>query len=195
MKSICICVVFALLTVNCKKEAVKKRKVQLLENSSVDIFNQGWKFIYKYYGNINTGNVNEYEGEYSKNVAYSQPYSLKLKCLSLKSQEGYCSWTQTVLKPDIPDGSKLILKAKIKLDNIQGKGIGLAILGIDTSNNREFFFTTSEDRLLIKGTSDFKEYSLVLDSYKAAPEVAVFIHLLDKTTGTVYIDDVTLEIH
>ena len=108
---------------------------------------------------------------------------------------------QQVLKATttlIPAGAKLTMKVKIKTVNIQGNGIALGMGGNQgaSGNYISTFYTSTEGKTSIVGNNDFKEYSLTFDSFPTnTTSMYVLLFFLPKTTGTVYYDDVSLQVN
>jgi hypothetical protein len=132
---------------------------------------------------------------WDKKIYHSAGRSLKIFSTSYKNDFSF--WAQTVNK-NIPVGKTVVLKVFIKTENIEGKGVAIAIRGDDTDKpylDAEFFSTT-QGNLIISGTEDWKEYTLKSD--KPIPEnikcITIYLIHLSGTKGDVYFDDIRLEV-
>jgi hypothetical protein len=175
----------------CKKKVVEvEPEIQLLENSSIESPNMDWQF--RYLGNV-TGNPNECDGAYSLDVHATPPYALKIGCAIVKETNVQSYWFQSVSSPPIPTGKRLVLKAKVRLDDVKGQGIALILRGDRRGQSQAVFYITTENNTLIRGTSDFTEYTLMTEPITGPIDnLSVFLVYLRNTTGTVYFDDITL---
>jgi hypothetical protein len=96
---------------------------------------------------------------------------------------------------DLPFKRKLTLSAKIKCVNLSGSGAAIALRcdGGSPANHTVLMFATTQQTHSIKGTSDWKEYSVTLDEVPDNTTVIMaFLIFLTNTTGTVYFDDIHL---
>jgi hypothetical protein len=90
------------------------------------------------------------------------------------------------------------MKVKIKTVNMQGNGISFLFGGFDYVNGVVVtnFKTSTEGKVSITGSNEFKEYTLTFDS---APKnlYGVYVDLIymSKTIGTAYYDDMSLTIN
>ncbi len=191
--------IFALISLfnSCKKGGDVQPPVQLITNSDMEqqpsLARSQGDWLFGYYYNL-TSNPNGYKAAYTSEASSSGTHSLKVNCDGIKNDTTFCFFEQDVVPTSIAAGSKLILKAKIKTIDLKGQGVALAMIGykqVGTKNTIVFFPST--EKIPITGTSDFKEYSVTLDAYPGNIDViAVHLFYLPKTTGTAYVDDVTL---
>ena len=190
--------VFAVFLLNaCKKSDPEPvAPTNLVYNGDMESYPwRDWGFNFGY---NQTGNPNGYTNEYAVEAASSPTHSIKIKCNAVKNDTAFCYIGQSFLGATIPVGAKLTLKAKIKTVNIQGTGISIAIRGDSKVNDqtKTTFFTTTQGKTPITGTSDFTEYAATLDSFPASTDyVYIFLLYLPKTTGTAYFDDVSLTVN
>lgn len=141
-----------------------------------------------------------YTVDYSTEAATSPLHSIKVNCDAVKSDSTYQVLERVVYTSDvsIPQGAKLTMKVKIKTVNMQGNGISFLFGGFNYVNGVVVtnFKSSTEGKVSITGSNEFKEYTLTFDS---APKnlYAVYVDLiyLPKTTGTAYYDDVSLTIN
>lgn len=151
-------------------------------------------------GKNSTTSPTSYSVTYSSEAASSPSHSIKVTCLAAPNDSTYQFMEQILYTANtpIPAGAKLTMKVKIKTVNIQGNGISLAIGGNYGASAKyaSAFYTSTEGKISITGTNDFKEYSLTLDSFPAdATSLYVLLFFLPKTTGTAYYDDVSLSVN
>ena len=169
----------------CKKDS-SPQITSLLKNGNIETGFDGWSFGHGY-GLVS--NPNGYDFGYTSEAATSPKNSLKINCNSVKNDSAFCYYSQSFPAEKITVGKKITLKVKIKTVNITGNGISLAIRG-DKDKKQSFFFST-ETTKVIKGNSDFTEYTLTTDAYKGdASTIYIFLVFENKTTGYVYFDDV-----
>ncbi|SOD92790.1 hypothetical protein [Spirosoma fluviale] len=191
-----VCSLFAYA---CKKEDTQPQTVaNIVTNGDMEAAPYAdWG---SYLGRVSTTSPNKYTIEYSTEAASSPTHSIKVSCDAVKNDTTYQYLQQIIYtsnKP-IPAGAKLTLRAKIKVVNVQGNGISLAMGGNEGASGRyaSAFYTSTEGKIAITGTNDFKEYALTFDSFPAkATSMYVLLAYLHKTTGTVYFDDVSLSIN
>jgi hypothetical protein len=174
----------------CKKKVEVEPELQLLENASIESPNMDWQF--RYVGNV-TGNPNDCDGAYSLDVHSTPPYALRIGCSSASNTSIFSYWFQTVNAPPLPAGKRLVLKAKVRVDDVKGQGIALVLRGDRNGQSQPVFFSTTENNTLIRGTSDFTEYTLMTEPITGSVDrLQVFMVYLRNTTGTAYYDDITL---
>ncbi|GAB3491041.1 hypothetical protein GCM10027341_03540 [Spirosoma knui] len=168
----------------------------LIKNSDMEqVPGTDWNFVVH---NSKTPNPNDYKFSHSTEAAASGTHSIKLNCATIKDTLANCFVYQSFSSAPIPVGAKVTLKAKVKTADVKGKGVTVTLRGdkiIDGRGNAVLFIST-DGKTPITGTSDFKEYSIVLDKYTGNTDyMAVILSYLPGTTGTAYFDDVTLVIN
>lgn len=179
-----------------KKEPPLQLPAQLIQNGSMEQ-NPAKTWGFGFFKNQNN-NPNGYTYGQSFEAAASGEHSLKINCNFVKNDTAHCFIYQSIPAGNIPAGSKLTLKGKIKAVNLDGKGVALAIRGDKTVNGQGLVagFITTEGRTLITGTHEFEDYTLTIDSYPGNMDyIVVMLFYLPGTTGTVYLDDVTLAVN
>ncbi len=189
----------------CKKEEAQPQTIAtVLVNGDMEAspYNDWGSYL----GKNSTTNPNKYVADYSTEAASSPAHSIKVSSDAVKNDTTYQYFQQFFKLTDrpIPAGAKLTLKAKIKTSNIQGTGISIAMGGNQAIANslgqftkvNSTFYTSTEGVTPIKGTADFKEYTLTWPSLPAATtHVYILLAYLPKTTGIVYFDDVALSVN
>jgi len=111
--------------------------------------------------------------------------------------EGEFSFAGQYTPVEDPSEKKFTLTVRMKLENVTGQGVAIAIRG-DTegapSGYGEAFATTQGKRSLV-GTTDWMDVTVELDRLEAnINSIAVYLILLSETSGTVYFDDLELSI-
>ena len=145
-------------------------------------------------------NSNTYAVEYSLEAALSPTHSIKVSSDAIKNDTTFEYFGQSLLTSKVPlaEGAKLIMKAKIKMANIQGNGLAIAIGGNYFVNGvySTAFYSSTEGKTSITGTSEFKEYTLTFEGVpKNLYSVYALVFYLPKTTGTAYYDDISLTVN
>ena len=99
-------------------------------------------------------------------------------------------FNQTVLTP-LPKGKQIMLRARIKAENLTGQGASIA-LRCDGPKG-QVAFTTTQGVTSIDGSFEWKEFSLLLEKVPDETNaIQVYLLYLPSTTGKVYFDDITL---
>ncbi len=164
--------------------------IQMLNNINAENESGPLDFWWNY-----SGNSNEYISTWASNYYVSSNHSLKINCISSISDINSLGfWAQTI-NSNIPIGKQLTLKAIIKIENVIGDGVSIAIRGDDTTfpSDMAEVFSTTEGQVNINGTKDWTEYGVVLDNVPSnIKSITVYLILLYNTTGTAYFDDITL---
>lgn len=138
-------------------------------------------------------NPNKYKGEYSTEAAASGTHSLKISCDTIRNDTTHCYFYQYITPGSLATGAKLTLKTKVKTVNLQGKGLTIVLFGNKTYNLSSKVVFSASTPVLAKGTTDFTEYSVVLDKYPGGvDEIYVALFYEAKTTGKAYFDDIFL---
>jgi hypothetical protein len=114
--------------------------------------------------------------------------------LAIESQStgtGFSYWRYTFTPSQMQVGSRLVLKAKVRTENVTGNGAYVVIRGDGPSGT--YFFATTQGVIPITGTQDFKEYSVKVNYFPAGVNnILVFLILDGDKPGKVYFDDVRL---
>ena len=158
---------------------------QLLTNGDMEgAENAGWWKSY---------NADEYDLAYTTAESVSPDNSLKIS--SDRDQgSSFAFWGQTVPVYN-PINMELTLTASIKLDQVTGEGVSIAIRGDDAypmTGSAESFAST-QGRLTLDGTADWQTVQIKLhDMPSDIKAVTVYLILLPHATGTVHFDDVVL---
>ncbi len=191
--------ILSLLFQGCKKpETQPQAPANLLADADFESYPfQQWPSIL---GRSSKTNPNTYAVEYSIEDASSPTHSIKVSADAFKNDTTFQYIGQSVLISKVPiaEGAKLTMKAKIKTVSIQGNGISIAIGGNYFVNGvaSTAFYTSTEGKTSITGTSEFKEYTITFDSVpKNLYSVYALVFYLPKTTGTAYYDDISLTVN
>jgi hypothetical protein len=107
-----------------------------------------------------------------------------LKLQGVKTTSGFSYWAIFIQPGDqIPVGSRLVLKAKIKTEGVDEPGAYIALRG--DSDQPAVFFQTTQNKNPASGTNDFTSYSIAQPYFPSL--------LMDgKSGGTVWFDDIEL---
>ena len=90
-------------------------------------------------------------------------------------------------------GRSLTLTAKVRLDNVQGKGVSLVLRG-DRNSQPVVLFATTEKKIPLRGTADFTDYSVTLPYSAGVDYLIVYFVMLSNTTGTATFTDVSVTV-
>jgi hypothetical protein len=191
---------FTVLLTNCKEnDAQPPVKKELLKDNYISGTDNSWKFLSSSHYNIDE-NTKIYSGEVSKVSFTSSTNSLKISSKQIYEGTDIIagSWFQELLMPSIPKGANLLLKAKIKVENVEGEGVALSYHALTNDRKTENGYDSTEGLFDITGTIDFKEYTLRIENYteKFGPNevIRISLTLLPGTKGTVYFDDISFVI-
>ena len=126
-------------------------------------------------------------------VSASSSHSLSITSSEAKS-DGFSFWRLDITPSDIHVGAPLELTVKVRVTNVTGDGVYVALRGDDNSNN--IFFESTQGVQTINGTADFNTYTVKLDSYpEGVKHVYIFLILDASSTGSANFDDVSLISH
>jgi hypothetical protein len=157
--------------------------LELLDNASVEDGNQTpvrWFVV-----------DGDYQKGWSELESSEGNRSLELTSDMTGGEFGY--WGQSVTD-DIPYGRKLKLSCDIKLEEVTGEGVSIAVRG-DSNTKMAIFFETTQGKNLISGNQEWENYTVEMT--ETVPEevtkILVFLLLLDDTKGTVYFDNISLK--
>ena len=179
--------VIIIFTVSCDEstDPVDNGPSNLLLNSDIEGGEDG---LPTYWTPMQVGN---YELTWSSGTSFSGTHSLKVS-IDQMDTENFVGWYQTVCMY-VPVNQDITFKAKIKLENVTGDGIFIAVRGDDRNGENHYFDTTQGERE-ITGTHDWQEYSISFERFSNLVQcISVFLIYSSNTTGTVYFDDVKLE--
>lgn len=177
-------IIISIFLVNCKPDYPDN--YLLNSDFSLGYTNDWWSF---------KGMNNEYYTDIVDSVSFEKTYSALISSDSLYANS-FAYWGQTV-SDNIPNNSRLKLKVKVKLDHVEGSGVGIAIRADDTEKlegSAEKFVTTQGKRI-ITGNHDWKDYEVVSDILPDdIKSVTVYFLMFDSTKGKVYFDNAVLSV-
>jgi hypothetical protein len=125
----------------------------------------------------------------------SSSHSLSISSSEVKA-DGFSFWSLKVTPPDIPVGASLELTVKVKVTNVTGEGVFVALRGDGDSSSSPIFFESTQDIRTIDGTADFTTYGVKLDSYpEGVTQIYIFLIMDASGTGTANFDDISLISH
>ena len=127
--------------------------------------------------------------------AKATSFTLGMGTSTLNDSTSYCFWTNSFSPPaTLRVGRSLTLKAKVRLDHIQGKGVSLALRG-DRKSQTSVLFTTTDGQLPLTGTAGYTEYAVTLPYSASVDTLVLYFVLLPRTTGTVTFTNVSVAIN
>lgn len=185
-------VICTIVVGSCKKEEAQPQ-IDLIKDGSAEK-NPLVDWSLGYYYNLSS-NPNNYKSARSGEAAASGLNSLKISCDVIKNDTTSCYFYQMIdlTTTPIPIGASLTLKAKAKMVNLRGEGLSLMIYGYKRTNGKLVEALAPSVLIPANGNSDFKEYSVRLDSYPGSvDQLYAFLFYKANTTGTVYFDDISL---
>lgn len=121
-------------------------------------------------------------------------YTLGMAASTITDTASYCYWAYSFYPPTtLRVGRSLTLKAKVKLDNVQGRGVSLVLRG-DRNSQPVVLFATTEGKLPLRGSVGLTEYSVTMPYSTSVDYLLVYFMMLSNTTGTATFTDVSVEI-
>jgi hypothetical protein len=136
-----------------------------------------------------------HSGVVASSVSASSSHSLSITSSEARSG-GFSFWRLNVTPPDIPVGAPLELMVKVKVTNVTGGGVFVALRGDGDSSSTPIFFETTEGSQTIDGTADFATHKVKLDSYpEGVKYVYIFLIMDASSTGSANFDDISLISH
>ena len=125
-------------------------------------------------------------------VSASSSHSLQTTSSEAKSS-GFSFWRLDVTPSNIPVGKPLELTVKVKVTNVTGDGVFMALRGDGASSSSSIFFESTQGFQTIDGTADFTTYTVNLDSYpEGVKHIYIFLIMHASSTGSVNFDDISL---
>ena len=133
-----------------------------------------------------------YTTDWVDTESYEGNSSITIK--SFASSPNFGFYAQSI--DDFEKGRLLKLSAWIKLENVVGEGVSIAIRGDDDSPNQSAeYFYTSQNSQLITGDEDWKRYTITTQDPvpESITQLTIYLILLPNTTGEAFFDSITLE--
>jgi hypothetical protein len=159
---------------------VKTNSVSLLTDSITAATD--WRFYNPYPDLKHTGTVSSIWASPGRSLSIFSPDA------SGSNPEGSL-WYKSITPPNIAVGTELILKVKVKTENIVVGGAYITLKGF--SGNETAFYVTSATQAEIKGSQNFTEYAVHLFYYpQSVDSIDIYLILAGGSSGTVYFDDV-----
>jgi hypothetical protein len=116
--------------------------------------------------------------------------SLHISGAGISNTNAY--WKIEVPTKDISAGSTLIAKFRMKLTNVGGDGVW-ADLRADYNSDIYFYTSTGLYVQNIIGTTDYTEYTLILNCYPDyRPDISFFVNLAGNSIGDIWIKDIEI---
>lgn len=109
---------------------------------------------------------------------------------------GFAFWAQTI---DVvsPVGMTFEFSVDIKLEDVLGDGVAVAIRGDDSTlgNGAAEVFATTQRRMTVNGSQDWTTLSVQMNSVPAEiDQITVYLLYQANASGTAYFDDATLSV-
>ncbi|RAJ91020.1 hypothetical protein LX87_05361 [Larkinella arboricola] len=122
-------------------------------------------------------------------------YSLGITAPMVHDTASYSYWYYSIRPPaGLRVGKSLTLTARVRLEQVQGKGVSLVLRG-DKGAQTNVLFSSTEGKTTITGTADFASYSVTLPYSSAVDYINLYLLILPRTTGKVIFSDVALQIN
>ena len=182
-----------ILAGSCKKnEDTTPVPAQNSTDNAIRLPSDGWFY---FVGPVpNNPNLNNYQSVSTVPASATDSPSFSLAATTIKDTASFCAWSNNFTPAaGLKTGSLITLKAKIRLENVQGPGVSLVLRG-DTRVQSNVLFETTQNQVPIRGTADFADYSVTLSYATPVDIAAVYLVLLPKTTGKVIFRDVTVTV-
>lgn len=163
---------------------------QLLENGDVELgttLPDRWR--------TGGSSAQDFALEWADGVASSGIRSLSMRP-AVGPTDAFGFWAQTI-EVSNPVGMTFELSVDVRLENVQGDGISLAIRGDNSALSKccAEAFATTEGRVSISGTQDWTRHVVKLNSLPAGVDrITVYFVYLRSSSGTAYFDDATLSV-
>lgn len=130
----------------------------------------------------------------NKNFMTPGNYSLSISSNSIGEADYFSTWIYFIdivplINGDFNENMKLVFKATVKGENLEGIGVSVAM---DQLSKDASTFRTTQGRQTISGTFDFIEYSLTAPFDLNTQTLALYLVMLNETTGTVYFDNISV---
>lgn len=178
------------LNYSCKKEVDYPDQVQMLQNAEMELGDFVKLAPMYWYGSAWPVDA-ELDLKWSDDMYYSPERSLKMSS-SVSYDTAFAYWTQ-IISYAIPNNQNIKLTIMIKTEDLEGSGIAMLIRADNTRTQSVLAFETTEGKMDIKGTFDWTEFSIEMNSVPdLTNRIYVFFIYLPKTTGTAYFDNAEL---
>ncbi len=165
--------------------------VQLLKNGDFEEGASSWYFSPATYTSTLP---NHYEGELMEE---NENHVLSLSSPKYGNPSEFAYWAQSInidmdTVQNLPTNPIIMFKAQLKMDDVKGEGISLAI---NLGNESLYVFKTTEATIEIKGSSsEYEEYELEIPFDMLIEEIEVYLVMMPETQGMVYFDNASLTI-
>lgn len=171
----------------------KENRVPLIELEQFESDDHGWVFEIS-----DSRSRLKFDGEHTTDLIGSSNHSLKIERLSSISapSEGvydFAQWRRNFTDVDLPRGAQIRILSQVKLENVTGTGISLII-----NIKRRGVIMGYADAGWINGNGRVIEFSsygtLYPDINEPFDEIEVILRMEPVTAGTVYFDDIELDV-
>jgi hypothetical protein len=159
-----------------------KNNPTILLSDSINAKTTNWNYK-KTDGTVQTGMFNS-------QVYLSPGTSMEIQSSSTSST-AFSYWYYSWAPQGINQSDRLQLTVNVKVDNVTGPGVYVALRG--DSGAGTVFFHTTQGATKISGTSGFTSYTVDVPYYVTTAKYLIVFLIMDaQSTGTVYFDDVTV---
>lgn len=171
----------------------KENRLPLIELEQFENDNHGWIFEIS-----DSRSRLKFEGKRTTDLISSANHSLKIERLSSISASGdgfydFAQWRKNFTDVDLPRGAQIRVLSQIKLENVSGTGISLII-----NIKRRGVIIGFADSGWINGNGRVIEFSsygtLYPDINEPFDEIEVILRMEPVTAGTIFFDDVELDV-
>lgn len=152
-------------------------------------------------GDMENGTDGYWHGGNFSNASYTFIYSdseyvspsHSLGITGKGSSNNFAYWAQTINAVSFV-GKKISVTVNTKYSNVEGDGVILAIRGddTDTPEGSAEAFSTTEGKVALNGTSDWKTIKVDLDPVPKGIKSLTVYMLISSKSGSVYFDDLNL---
>jgi len=161
----------------------RTKELEIELNSGLEESVSGWQFV-------TTENIllASSSGARTDEAAATGDFSLRL--VNEQPSEGTAFWRNRILNiSGIPETAEIVIEVKVRMQSVQGAGV--AIVGALDKGGEILDFVSSENDLVLTGTSDFQIHQIIIPYFpNAAASITILLALLPNTSGLVYFDDI-----
>ncbi|GAB3549995.1 hypothetical protein [Spirosoma fluminis] len=126
--------------------------------------------------------------------AKAASFTLGMSTLALTDTAAYCYWAYSFSPPtSLRVGRSLTLKARVRLDQVQGNGVSLVLRG-DRKGQTAVLIASTEGQIPMKGTADFAEYSVTLPYTIGVESLIIYLLMMPNTTGAATFTNISLSV-
>ena len=163
--------------------------INLVEDGNLEQESHGWEFFNVYDGVVT--NEHHVENVDTENFLAPGNYSLSISSDSIGGARKYSVWRygidiESVMNNNLTIDMRMVIKASIKGENLQGDGVSIAVSKYGTALET---LKTTQNKHNIIGTFDFIQYTLTTPFDPDTDTVYIYMVMLN-STGTAYFDNI-----